>query len=683
MALAARQRALRRHKQRQTRASARKQLVRGVGATGSLNDLASLANQAARDGDEYNGALKRLLAFKTQSRKRSDKNQAKFAWIEENKRMKKEAAGLWKDLERYSKTFNRESHLGDAEYTTMKKELFLEIQAIQNLVADFVNVVEANKTVGSNQGQQYEIASILSEYNSTQELIQKQLDEELAATATEVRTARASVYHSLRKKCHSDGYDEGITSDDTDVDVFEIINTIPLVNRMDPSAVFDVSQRLLAAYEKYKGDVKQLKSAISGMYIEQRSNAPKLARQSHNNENKDNNIATSSVSGEAEAKTKAKDTNHGSTFLFNNWSTKSHSLFLKIYKETVQRGKSKSELYKRYRMSNTTFDESPKSLEDLQDHLQKYEKYRFTRKEIREKKITWQRLLKEEVSHFRHMCAENVKQIEANERKQEIIRAQNAKTAGLHEEFQRLKKIYDKKQEEKEAQRMEQQRLQDAHDEMLRKKADALAKRNKELATLYKQQKKMKQQDYEMQLKRAQEEQEQARLEMLPHLRSRVDYRKQLLDEKSEERKAKLQALIEEKERREAILKELTKTCPYAEKISSENLHDPERLFQATKAFEMAVAELDAMLANPLECRLLKPLNGFESKKIVKDIRFKLMERLTRAGLQSAPYAQAMMIKMSRQGKVHQTSINAPFRVAPIVKHSAAQVARNHQTFIY
>ena len=49
---------------------------------------------------------------------------------------------------------------------------------------------------------------------------------------------------------------------------------IPLVNRMDPSAVFDVSQRLLAAYEKYKGDVKQLKSAISGMYIEQRSNAP-------------------------------------------------------------------------------------------------------------------------------------------------------------------------------------------------------------------------------------------------------------------------------------------------------------------------------------------------------------------------------------------------------------------------
>ena len=46
--------------------------------------------------------------------------------------MKKEAASLWKDMERYSKSFNRESHLGSTEYTTMKKELFQEIQAIQN-----------------------------------------------------------------------------------------------------------------------------------------------------------------------------------------------------------------------------------------------------------------------------------------------------------------------------------------------------------------------------------------------------------------------------------------------------------------------------------------------------------------------------------------------------------------------
>ncbi len=186
-----------------------------------------------------------------------------------------------------------------------------------------------------------------------------------------------------------------------------------------------------------------------------------------------------------------------------------------------------------------------------------------------------------------------------------------------------------------------------------------------------------------MQLKKAQEEQEKARLEMLPYLTNRVNYRKKCIEEKNEARKEKLQLLIEEKERKEAILMELTKTCPYADKITSENLHDPERLFQATKAFELAVAELDAMLANPLDGRLEKPLNGFNSKKIVRDIRFKLMEKLTRAGLQSAPYAQAMMIKMSRQGKVHRISQNAPFRNAPIVKCSAAQIAPSHQTFLY
>ena len=71
------------------------------------------------------------------------------------------------------------------------------------------------------------------------------------------------------------------------------------------------------AYEKYKGEVKQLKSTINSLYIEQRSVAPKLARQSQNNENECNNIATSSAP-ETEAKTKAKGTNHGS-ILFNNY----------------------------------------------------------------------------------------------------------------------------------------------------------------------------------------------------------------------------------------------------------------------------------------------------------------------------------------------------------------------------
>ena len=43
------------------------------------------------------------------------------------------------------------------------------------------------------------------------------------------------------------------------------------------------------------------------------------------------------------------------------------------------------------------------------------------------------------------------------------------------------------------------------------------------------------------------------------------------------------------------------------------------------------------------------PLNGFQSKTIVGDIRFKLVEQLRSAGLQATPYAQACIINMARE----------------------------------
>ena len=489
---------------------------------------------------------------------------------------------------------------------------------------------------------------------------------------------------------------------DQKVDIFQLVNNIKYVNLMDPSIVFDISQRLNTTYETFINDVKILKVNMNSFFIENKRNMKEKQQQQHNtlsrntNENNNhinnNNKTTNKTTGTKQNKQAANNIitkpnkKKSSIFLFNNWSNKAHNLFLKIYKETVARGKSKSTLYKRYQMSDTSFDvdkNGKKTLEEIQVHVQKYEKYKFIKNEMKEKKITWSRYLNEEINHFKSMCIENQKQIELNKKKQELIRLQNLKTSTLQSEFKRLKEIYDEKQKVLEAERMEKQQIQDEYDEMLREKTEALYKKNKELTLVYQQEKQLKQQEYEMQLKKAQEEQEKARLEMLPYLNNRVNYRKKCFDEKNETRKEKMKLLIEEKERKEAILIELTKTCPYADKITSENLHDPERLFQATKAFEVAVAELDYMLANPMDGRLVKPLNGFDSKKIVKDIRFKLMEKLTRAGLQSAPYAQAMMIKLSRQGKVHQMSKNAPFREAPIVKFSAAQIAPSHKTFIY
>jgi hypothetical protein len=675
----------------------RKHLVRGVGHSGSLNDLANLAHRVGKDGEEYGGALQRLLNFKKQSKKRSNKNQAKFAWFEEDKRMKKEASKLWKEIEKYHDKFlsrrisssgdRNSSSIAQADTTTManykhnwmevKMELNSEIASIKELVEEAMS--NTSNSQDEQEQQLFEMATILSEYNTTQELIQNQIETEISTLTNEVQDIRSSIYKSLRS--HDRSSSSAHVNGEANLDIFQLISNIKYANTMDPSAVFEISQRLNTTYEKFVNNIKNLKSNINTFFAKQQgSNEEKNELLNDENKNKQN-----AHNAEAkDVKTLKRTSSNNTTLLFNNWSHKAHNLFLKIYRETVARGKSKSMLYKRYQMSDTSFDKNTggKTLEEIQIHVQKYEKYKFLKNEIKEKKVTWSRYLNEEVNHFKTLCVENYKQLEANKQKQELIRLQNLKTTNLQSEFKRLKAIYDEKQKKAEAERMEKQRVQDEYDEMLRKRAEELYKKNKELTQIYQQQKQLKQQEYQMQLKKAQEEREKARLEMLPHLTNRVNYRKKCFEEKNKARKEQLQLLIEEKERKEAILLELTKTCPYAEKISSENLHDPERLFQATKAFELAVAELDAMLANPLDGRLEKPLNGFNSKKIVRDVRFKLMEKLTRAGLQSAPYAQAMMINMSRQGKVHRISQNAPFRNVPIVNCSAAQIAPAHQTFL-
>ena len=691
------------------------------------------SNQVEKNGEEYSGALKRLMSFKKQSRKRSDKNQAKFAWFEEDKRMKKEASKLWKDIEKYNDKFqartvrnnnnnnnnnNTRKNYYVNKWEEMKNELNDEILTIKELVEECINK-NINNTNGNdmNENELYEMAAILADYNTTQELVQNQIENEVNNLTEEIQAIRTTVYKSLRN--NYEDTDDGNNNNSNDnniliasaingnqkVDIFQLVNNIKYVNLMDPSIVFDISQRLNTTYETFINDMKNLKINMNSFFIkhnkrnideteQQEQDTSLINRNEHNNhinykktKKKTTNIHTQTkdISANNTIITKPPSKKSFTIFLFNNWSNKAHNLFLKIYKETVARGKSKSTLYKRYQMSDTSFDmeNGKKTLEEIQVHVQKYEKYKFIKNEMKEKKITWSRYLNEEINHFKSMCIENQKQMEINKQKQELIRLQNIKTSTLQSEFKRLKEIYDEKQKVVEAERMEKQRIQDEYDEMLRQKTEALYKKNKELTLVYQQEKQFKHQEYEMQLKKAQEEQEKARLEMLPYLKNRVNYRKKCVDEKNETRKEKMKLLIEEKERKEAILIELTKTCPYADKITSENLHDPERLFQATKAFEVAVAELDYMLANPMDGRLVKPLNGFNSKKIVKDIRFKLMEKLTRAGLQSAPYAQAMMIKMSRQGKVHQMSKNAPFREAPIVKFSAAQMMSSHKTFIY
>ena len=92
---------------------------------------------------------------------------------------------------------------------------------------------------------------------------------------------------------------------------------------------------------------------------------------------------------------------------------------------------------------------------------------------------------------------------------------------------------------------------------------------------------------------------------------------------------------------------------------------DPKHVLQVTRAFDAAVKELESLRAAGfgMHARGFAPLNGFQSKTIVGDIRFKLVEQLRSAGLQSTPYAQACIINMSKSMRpmpVHQVSAGFP-----------------------
>ena len=215
------------------------------------------SNQVEKNGEEYSGALKRLMSFKKQSRKRSDKNQAKFAWFEEDKRMKKEASKLWKDIEKYNDKFqartvrnnnnnnnNTRKNYYVNKWEEMKNELNDEILTIKELVEECINK-NINNTNGNdmNENELYEMAAILADYNTTQELVQNQIEIEVNNLTEEIQAIRTTVYKSLRN--NYEDTDDGNNNNNNNsndnniliasaingnqkIDIFQLVNNIKL-----------------------------------------------------------------------------------------------------------------------------------------------------------------------------------------------------------------------------------------------------------------------------------------------------------------------------------------------------------------------------------------------------------------------------------------------------------------------
>ena len=137
-----------------------------------------------------------------------------------------------------------------------------------------------------------------------------------------------------------------------------------------------------------------------------------------------------------------------------------------------------------------------------------------------------------------------------------------------------------------------------------------------------------------------------------PMREKRIEHRREVLAQREEIKKMNMLSEERIKLNNLQALERLKEQCLYFEKIKDiQENQDPKHVLQVTRAFDAAVKELEALRAAGfgLHARGHAPLNGFQSKTIVGDIRFKLVEQLRSAGLQATPYAQACIINMARE----------------------------------
>ena len=143
-----------------------------------------------------------------------------------------------------------------------------------------------------NENELYEMAAISADYNTTQELVQNQIENEVNNLTEEIQAIRTTVYKSLRNNYEDtdDGNNNNNSNDNNiliasaingnqKVDIFQLVNNIKYVNLMDPSIVFDISQRLNTTYETFINDMKNLKINMNSFFKHNKRNIDETEQQ--------------------------------------------------------------------------------------------------------------------------------------------------------------------------------------------------------------------------------------------------------------------------------------------------------------------------------------------------------------------------------------------------------------------
>ena len=644
-----------------------------VSAFGDLNTLAATAAQTFQNGEEHFGQTLTLVKEKSrQGKHRSELKQQQFAWREEHRALSKEQRNLEREISDGVMRVASSGLSAPLDEWNMSRTMFIEQhqpQAKEQVVSIRHMMLDIDP---------YEAATILFEINEANHFLYNASEVERVKFEKECRESRNRVYQLLRsnddeeeqsnKQNKQGGGRWNRTKLTTRTDLWDRISSLKHCDDIhDVSVIHSEYEKIAKLLDDHLVRAKGMRVQLDRLLQKNRGGG------SGGNETKQNwthRVAALKNDDEKNEKNEKNEQNDDTTIpvvvadaavTIGGWLLSEHQMFVKIWKECIDRGKGHGSFRKRMAMLLPHIGR-----DDLTEHVSWFERHRYLQRQLREENVRWERLMIEKLSETENIVLRIYQEEKRNETRQAQLEQMQKKGGKLHAKLREMRTAYEERQRREEK---ENEKLQKIHDEEEKKRIEAEdRKRNEEKKNVqYFQDEKKKRQEREREMEEEYKKSvEDATRAEAPVREARIEHRRVVLAQREEERKNSMAQAERQKEEISKSLEKLKTQCLYFEKIQDikEN-QDPLHVLQVTRAFDIAVKEMEALRAAGfgLHARGHAPLNGFQSKKIVGDIRFKLVEQLRTAGLQATPYAQACIMNMAREMRpmpVHDVSAGFP-----------------------
>ena len=599
-----------------------------VSSFGNLDQMAQAAEQTLLEGERHFGEkVFRIKNKSKQGKKRSEMKQQRFAWQEEHRSLKNDRITLEREIEEAVKKLEVLGLSAPLDELKMSNNEFnCEHQPrVESQIYSLRQVV--------SNSDPYEAAAVLSEVNETNEFIYQAMENDKQQQEIVCRHARNSVYQAMRGLPDISVSQIKKKQSMTRSMLWEKISLLKYSNDIDDIDTLNMNYNdMCTELDQHVNKIKQMKIQL------------KALTDIDHNDNQDNKEIT--VGG---------------------WLINDHDMFVKNYKECIDRGKGHQIFRQRISLSLPNV-----SRNILSEHVHWYEKHRYLTRQIKEEKLRWKRYITKalndlESSIYLIYLAEKEQKKRYNDLN--LIQKKNDK---LHKKLNAMRKIYEEKERSYKIAQNKMKQLKEMEERRLYKLEQIRREKDKLNLNEFIDKKKKNEIDIQKQLN-----EEKKRLHDIyklnePVREERIEYRKHILAQREEERKSVMDNNERNKMAVQQSLERLKEQCLYFEKIQNmkEN-YDPKHVLQVTRAYDTAVKELEALRMAGFggHSRGHAPLHGFQSKTIVGDIRFKLIESLRSAGLQATPYAQACIINMAKQLRpMPMLEVSAAFPWAPRIQ---------------